>query len=65
MQKMGTDIYPMNLLIDEFADLIMTAGKEVEHPMARIAQLARADWDTFGVATQKTICKCNNRNDQG
>ena len=30
------------VVIDEFGDLIMTAGKEVEHPIARIAQLARA-----------------------
>ena len=30
------------LVIDEFADLIMTAGKEVEMPIARLAQLARA-----------------------
>ena len=30
------------LVVDEFADLIMTAGKEVEHPIARLAQLARA-----------------------
>ncbi|GIR12246.1 MAG: hypothetical protein CM15mP23_08210 [Cryomorphaceae bacterium] len=30
------------LVIDEFADLIMTAGKEIETPIARLAQLARA-----------------------
>ena len=30
------------LVVDEFADLIMTAGKEVETPIARLAQLARA-----------------------
>ena len=30
------------VVIDEFADLIMTAGKEIELPIARIAQLARA-----------------------
>ena len=30
------------LVVDEFADLIMTAGKEVELPIARLAQLARA-----------------------
>ena len=41
------------LLIDEFADLIMTAGKEVEHPIARIAQLARAIGIHLIVATQR------------
>ncbi|MDG1842612.1 MAG: FtsK/SpoIIIE domain-containing protein, partial [Crocinitomicaceae bacterium] len=41
------------LLIDEFADLIMTAGKEVEHPIARIAQLARAVGIHLIVATQR------------
>lgn len=30
------------VVIDEFGDLIMTAGKEIELPIARIAQLARA-----------------------
>ena len=30
------------LVIDEFADLIMTAGKEIETPISRLAQLARA-----------------------
>ncbi|MGB1121246.1 MAG: FtsK/SpoIIIE domain-containing protein, partial [Saprospiraceae bacterium] len=30
------------LVIDEFADLIMTAGKEIELPIGRLAQLARA-----------------------
>jgi S-DNA-T family DNA segregation ATPase FtsK/SpoIIIE len=41
------------LLIDEFADLIMTAGKEVEHPIARLAQLARAIGIHLIVATQR------------
>jgi S-DNA-T family DNA segregation ATPase FtsK/SpoIIIE len=41
------------LIIDEFADLIMTAGKEVELPIARIAQLARAVGIHCIIATQR------------
>ncbi len=41
------------LVIDEFADLIMTAGKEVELPLARLAQLARAIGIHLIVATQR------------
>ena len=41
------------LVIDEFADLIMTAGKEVEMPIARLAQLARAIGIHLIIATQR------------
>ncbi|MGM0478828.1 MAG: DNA translocase FtsK [Bacteroidota bacterium] len=41
------------VLIDEFSDLIMTAGKEVEHPIARLAQLSRAIGIHLIVATQR------------
>ncbi|MCA0398036.1 MAG: DNA translocase FtsK [Bacteroidetes bacterium] len=43
----------MVLVIDEFADLIMTAGKEVEMPIARLAQLARAVGIHLIIATQR------------
>ena len=41
------------VIIDEFGDLIMTAGKEIEMPIARIAQLARAVGIHMVIATQR------------
>jgi DNA segregation ATPase FtsK/SpoIIIE, S-DNA-T family len=41
------------LIVDEFADLIMTSGKEVEGPIARLAQLARAVGIHLVIATQR------------
>lgn len=41
------------LVIDEFADLIMTAGREIEAPLARIAQIARAIGIHLVIATQR------------
>ena len=41
------------LVVDEFADLIMTAGKEIETPVARLAQLARAVGIHLVIATQR------------
>ncbi|MDC1106162.1 DNA translocase FtsK 4TM domain-containing protein [Prolixibacteraceae bacterium] len=41
------------VIVDEFADLIMTAGKEIESPIARIAQLARAVGIHMIIATQR------------
>ncbi len=52
------------LVIDEFADLIMTAGKEIEVPIARLAQLAKAVGIHLIIATQKAICKHYYRYDQ-
>ncbi len=45
------------MIIDEFADLIMTAGKEIELPIARIAQLARAVGMHLIIATQRPSVK--------
>ena len=45
------------LIIDEFADLIMTAGKEVELPIGRLAQLARAVGIHLIIATQRPSVK--------
>ena len=52
--NMGHKFLPyIVIIIDEFADLIMTAGKEVELPIARIAQLARAVGMHMVIATQR------------
>lgn len=53
-QQYGHDFMPyIVVIIDEFGDLIMTAGKEVELPIARIAQLARAVGIHMVIATQR------------
>ncbi len=52
-QKGHTYLPFIVLVVDEFADLIMTAGKEVEMPIARLAQLARAIGIHLIIATQR------------
>ena len=54
------------LIIDEFADLIMTAGKEIEMPIARLAPLtcAASSWHTSYYCHAKTFCKYYYRNNQ-
>ena len=54
----GHDFMPyIVVIIDEFGDLIMTAGKEIELPIARIAQLARAVGIHMVIATQRPTTK--------
>jgi S-DNA-T family DNA segregation ATPase FtsK/SpoIIIE len=54
----GHDYMPyIVVIIDEFGDLIMTAGKEIELPIARIAQLARAVGIHMIIATQRPTTK--------
>ena len=49
------------LVVDEFADLIMTAGKEVETPIARLAQLAPCYWNSLDYCHSTSIGKRNYR----
>ena len=54
----GHDFMPyIVVIIDEYGDLIMTAGKEIELPIARIAQLARAVGIHMVIATQRPTTK--------
>jgi len=53
-KKNGYDEFPyIVIIIDELADLMMTSGKEVEHSVARLAQMARASGIHLIVATQR------------
>ena len=48
----------MVLVVDEFADLIMTAGKEGRNPIARLAQLLQKQLEFVLLATQRPSSKC-------
>lgn len=54
MESIGGEIFPyIVVIIDELADLMMTSGKDVEHYIARLAQMARASGIHLIVATQR------------